>query len=189
MEEYIIADNITKAFGDKTVLDGVSLTIHRGEIFGLLGPSGAGKTTLIKILTGQLAPDGGNAEISGIASRKMTGQDRKKIGIMMDNFGIYERFSCYENLKIFARIYGIKNEDIMRALEKVGLAGVKKRAASRLSKGMQSRLRLARVFMTEPDVMFLDVKWSTVLIVYRVHSVQKESEKRTAYTKGTKKCV
>lgn len=156
MEEYIIADNITKAFGDKTVLDGVSLTIHRGEIFGLLGPSGAGKTTLIKILTGQLAPDGGNAEISGIASRKMTGQDRKKIGIMMDNFGIYERFSCYENLKIFARIYGIKNEDIMRALEKVGLAGVKKRAASRLSKGMQSRLRLARVFMTEPDVMFLD---------------------------------
>lgn len=100
MEEYIVADNITKAFGDKTVLDGVSLTIHRGEIFGLLGPSGAGKTTLIKILTGQLAPDGGNAEISGIASRKMTGQDRKKIGIMMDNFGIYERFSCYENLKI-----------------------------------------------------------------------------------------
>lgn len=156
MEEYIVADNITKAFGDKTVLDGVSLTIHRGEIFGLLGPSGAGKTTLIKILTGQLAPDGGNAEISGIASRKMAGQDRKKIGIMMDNFGIYERFSCYENLKIFARIYGIKNEDIIRALEKVGLAGVKKRAASRLSKGMQSRLRLARVFMTEPDVMFLD---------------------------------
>ncbi len=156
MEDYIIADNIAKVFGDKTVLDGVSLTVGRGEIFGLLGPSGAGKTTLIKILTGQLVPDIGIAEINGTLSRKMTGRDHKKIGIMMDNFGIYERFSCYENLKIFARIYGIENRDITRALEKVGLAGVKKRAASRLSKGMQSRLRLARVFMTDPDVMFLD---------------------------------
>lgn len=182
MEHYIVADNITKAFGDKVVLGGVSLTVCRGEIFGLLGPSGAGKTTLIKILTGQLAPDGGNAEINKVPSRKMTGQDHKKIGIMMDNFGIYQRFSCYENLKIFARIYGIKNEDITRALEKVGLGSAKKKAASRLSKGMQSRLRLARVFMTDPEVMFLDEPTSgldpaTANEIHKMILAEKESGK------------
>lgn len=182
MEHYIVADNITKAFGDKVVLGGVSLTVCRGEIFGLLGPSGAGKTTLIKILTGQLAPDGGNAEINGIPSRKMTGQDHKKIGIMMDNFGIYQRFSCYENLKIFARIYGIKNGDITRALERVGLGSAKKKAASRLSKGMQSRLRLARVFMTDPEVMFLDEPTSgldpaTANEIHKMILAEKESGK------------
>ena len=156
MENIIIADNISKAFGGKSVLDGISLAAGRGEIFGLLGPSGAGKTTLIKILTGQLIPDGGYAEINGTESRKMTGPDHKRIGIMMDNFGLYQRLSCYENLKIFARIYDIKNGDIVKTLERVGLAGVEKKAASRLSKGMQSRLRLARVFMTKPDVLFLD---------------------------------
>lgn len=190
MERYIIGDNITKAFGDKTVLDGVSFTVSRGEIFGLLGPSGAGKTTLIKILTGQIAADGGNAEINGIPSRKMTGRDHKKIGIMMDNFGIYERFSCYENLRIFARIYGIKKEDITRALDKVGLGAVKKRAAMRLSKGMQSRLRLARVFMTDPEVMFLDEPTSgldpaTANEIHKLILAEKESGKTIFLTTHT----
>lgn len=187
MEEYIIADNISKAFGDKTVLDGVNLRVCRGEIFGLLGPSGAGKTTLIKILTGQLAPDGGNAVTGGVLSGKMTGREHKKIGIMMDNFGIYERLSCYENLRIFARIYGIKTEHITEALEKVGLADVRKRAASRLSKGMQSRLRLARVFMTDPEVMFLDEPTSgldptTANEIHRMILAEKERGKTVFLT-------
>ena len=73
---------------------------------------------------------------------------------MMDNFGVYERLSCFDNLKVFARIYGISNAEIHDALKKVGLSSAEKAAAGRLSKGMKSRLRLARVFMTDPRHSF-----------------------------------
>lgn len=156
MEATIAANNIVKSFGGKKVLDGISFTVNRGQIFGLLGPSGAGKTTLIKILTGQLDRDLGTAEINGVNTDRLTGEDHKRFGIMMDNFGVYERLNCYDNLKIFAEIYGVKNDGILSALKKVGLENAKKTSAAKLSKGMRSRLRLARVFMTEPDILFLD---------------------------------
>lgn len=152
----ISADNIVKSFGSKRVLDGISFTVRKGQIFGLLGPSGAGKTTLIKILTGQLDRNAGTAEINSRNVDMLTGEDRKKFGIMMDNFGIYERLNCYDNLKIFAEIYGVKRDGILNALKKVGLENAEKTSAARLSKGMRSRLRLARVFMTDPDILFLD---------------------------------
>lgn len=156
MENSISISNITKIFGEKKVLDNISLEIGKGEIFGLLGPSGAGKTTLIKILTGQLKAENGNSVINGTDSRKLTGKDYSDFGIMMDNFGVYERLSCFENLKIFARIYDIGNDRINEALEAVGLSEARKTPAHNLSKGMKSRLRLARVFMIDPDILFLD---------------------------------
>lgn len=156
MENTISLHEITKVFGDCKVLDNITLEVKKGEIFGLLGPSGAGKTTLIKILTGQLKAESGSSVINGLDSRKLTGKDYRSFGIMMDDFGVYERLSCFENLKIFARIYGIGNDKIHAALEAVGLADAKKTPASNLSKGMRSRLRLARVFMIDPEVLFLD---------------------------------
>ena len=147
---------ICKSFGDKTVLNGIGLDIQKGEIFGLLGPSGAGKTTLIKILTGQLAQDSGAAYIGGNDTRKLTGADHKRYGITMDNFGVYERLSCYDNLKIIAGIYGVGKDEIMNVLRKVGLEGAAKTSAGKLSKGMNMRLKLARAFMSDPDVLFLD---------------------------------
>jgi ABC-2 type transport system ATP-binding protein len=156
MENAISLHEITKVFGDRKVLDNITLEVKKGEIFGLLGPSGAGKTTLIKILTGQLKAESGASVINGLDSRKLTGKDYRSFGIMMDDFGVYERLSCFENLKIFARIYGIGNDKIHAALEAVGLADAKKTPASNLSKGMRSRLRLARVFMIDPAVLFLD---------------------------------
>ncbi len=156
MKAVISANNIVKSFGGKRVLDGLSFNVLKGQIFGLLGPSGAGKTTLIKILTGQLPRDIGTAEINGIDADKLTGEDNKNFGIMMDDFGVYERLSCYENLKIFAEIYGVEKEDILSSIKKVGLESAKKTSAAKLSKGMRSRLRLARVFMTDPDILFLD---------------------------------
>lgn len=156
MECAITINGITKAFCERTVLDNISVNIKKGEIFGLLGPSGAGKTTLIKILTGQLKAENGTSIINGVDSQKLTGKDYSSFGIMMDNFGVYERLSCFENLKIFARIYGIGNDKIHKALEAVGLSEAKKTAASNLSKGMKSRLRLARVFMIDPEILFLD---------------------------------
>ena len=156
MENSISIRNITKAFGEKKVLDNISLKIGKGEIFGLLGPSGAGKTTLIKILTGQLKAENGTSIINGVDSQKLTGKDYSRFGIMMDNFGVYDRLSCFDNLKIFARVYDIGNDRINKALEAVGLSEAKKTAASNLSKGMKSRLRLARVFMIDPEILFLD---------------------------------
>ena len=156
MEKAVSINGITKVFNDKKVLDNISLQINKGEIFGLLGPSGAGKTTLIKILTGQLKAENGNSIINGVDSQKLTGKDYSGFGIMMDNFGVYERLSCFDNLKIFARIYNIDNDKINEALDSVGLANAKKTPASSLSKGMKSRLRLARVFMINPQILFLD---------------------------------
>ena len=152
----IKTNGITKAFGSKTVLGGIDLDIKSGEIFGLLGPSGAGKTTLIKILTGQLSQDSGKAYIGGKDSRKLNGADRKHFGITMDNFGLYERLSCYDNLLTFARIYGLPKTSIAEALAKVGLTDAAKTPAGKLSKGMTGRLKLARAFMTDPDILFLD---------------------------------
>lgn len=156
MENAISINGITKSFGEKKVLDDINLDVKKGEILGLLGPSGAGKTTLIKILTGQLSAENGKSVINGINSQKLSGDDYRNFGIMMDNFGVYDRLSCFENLKIFARIYGIKNDKINEALESVGLSDAKKTPAQNLSKGMKSRLRLARVFMINPDILFLD---------------------------------
>ena len=156
MEQVIKLSNVGHQYGEKNVLKDINLDIDSGKIFGLLGPSGAGKTTLINILTGQLRQTLGTAELFGKDTRKLKNADYKKIGIMMDHFGLYDRFSCYDNLKLFARIYGIPNKDIEEALGKVGLLEAKKKRASNLSKGMRSRLLLARVLMVKPSILFLD---------------------------------
>jgi ABC-2 type transport system ATP-binding protein len=148
--------NVAKSFDDKAVLKGISFDITEGQIFGLLGPSGAGKTTLIKILTGQLSFDGGEVITLDKEIEKLTGEDKRKIGIMMDQFGVYERLSCSDNLKIYADIYGIQYSKIKEILQYVGLGGAEKRSASKLSKGMEARLRFARVFMHSPKLIFLD---------------------------------
>ena len=156
MNWKIQVNDISKSFEKKEVLKSINLSIGAGEIFGLLGPSGAGKTTLIKILTGQLIAEHGTAIINGINSRQLKSADYSSFGIMMDNFGVYERLSCFDNLKVFARIYKITDEKIHKALADVGLKSASKTAAGNLSKGMKSRLRLARVFMIDPSVLFLD---------------------------------
>lgn len=156
MNKVVQIKDIKQKFVDKTVLDNINMSIEKGEILGLLGPSGAGKTTLIKILTGQLKPTSGTAVVFGKDSSALIGEDYSRIGMMMDNFGLYDRMSCYDNLLFFAKIYGISKQKIVEALKRVGLLDAKKTAASNLSKGMRSRLLLARVLMTEPDILFLD---------------------------------
>ena len=152
----IRAKGICKSFADKKVLSGIDLDIKPGTIFGLLGPSGAGKTTLIKIITGQLVFETGEVNVLGKDVSKLTGEDKKQIGIMMDNHGIYERMSCADNLKIFADIYGVPYSEIGMTLKKVGLEDAAKRPAMKLSKGMRARLQLARVLLISPKILFLD---------------------------------
>lgn len=148
--------NVVQRFGDKEVLKGVSLKIGAGEIFGLLGPSGAGKTTIIKIVTGQLKPTEGNVVTDGNRAADLNGAMYLRMGIMMDAYGLYGRLSCLDNLKLFARIYGISERRIYEVLEKVGLLEAKKTPVEKLSKGMKGRLALARAVMNEPALLFLD---------------------------------
>ncbi len=152
----IVCKNICKSFGDKKVLSGIDIEVSDGMIFSLLGPSGAGKTTLIKILTGQLKFENGDAYILDKNVKALTGNDRKKIGIMMESFGVYDRLSCRDNLKIFASIFDVDEDRIDDILKLVGLEEAAKRPAGKLSKGMRVRLQLARAFMQDPKVLFLD---------------------------------
>lgn len=139
--------NVVQRFGEKEVLKGISLAVKPGEIVGLLGPSGAGKTTMIKIVTGQLEATSGTVKVDSTS---------KEMGMMMDSLGLYERLSCYDNLKLFAQIYNIPFRRIDEVLQKVGLSEAKKRPVDKLSKGMRGRLALARAVMHEPKILFLD---------------------------------
>ena len=148
--------NVKHYFGEKEVLKGINLDIKAGEIFGLLGPSGAGKTTLINLLTGQIKHTEGEIEVSGKNIVDFKGTDYQKIGIMMDSFGLYDRLNCYDNLKFFCKINGVSEKKIGEVMELVSLKGAEKTLAMNLSKGMRSRLLLARVLLGSPEILFLD---------------------------------
>lgn len=149
-------NELSKAFAGKTVLSSISVNIQEGEIFGLLGPSGAGKTTLIKILTGQLKSDSGEAKLLDRLCNQLDDETYRQIGMLLDTSGIYERLSCYDNLRLFTRLYRIPKERIKEVLDVVGLKDATKTSAGKLSKGMKSRLSLARAILHAPKLLFLD---------------------------------
>lgn len=150
------AKNLSLKFADHQVLDNITFEIQTGEIFGLLGPSGAGKTTLIKILTGQMIQNHGFAKLLGKDTRALGALEHEKIGIMMDNFGLYERLSAYDNLSFYADLYHVSHQRIADILKSIGLYEVRKKAVSKLSKGMKNRLSLARALINDAKILFLD---------------------------------
>lgn len=156
MKPIIRIEELKHRFGEKEVLKSIHLEVQEGEIIGLLGPSGAGKTTLINILTGQLAPTSGTSYLMGINTKELRGEDYKKIGIMMDNFGLYERLSCYDNLRFFQRLDSGDMSQIEQVLRQVGLWEARKTAVMNLSKGMKNRLSFARAMLRNPKILFLD---------------------------------
>ena len=139
--------NIEKTFGSQRVLSDVNFDVKEGEIFGLLGPSGAGKTTIINILTNQQKEDSGIKEVNALPH---------EIGIMLDIGGLYPHLNCLENLNLYAQIYDLPKDKPMEVLEKVGLADSAKKTVSKLSRGMTQRLALARAVLCEPKLLFLD---------------------------------
>ncbi len=156
MANAISAQGLCMDFGKRRVLDNVTLTVAEGEIFGLLGPSGAGKTTLIRLLTGQLRQTAGTAALLGADTGKLTGRERGQIGMMMDDFGLYERLSVWDNMLFYADIYKTPKNTLGEILGEVGLYESRKTAVAKLSKGMRNRLSLARAMMNHGKLLFLD---------------------------------
>ena len=168
--------DLVKQFKNQTALNHLDFSVESGEIFGFLGPSGAGKTTTIKILTGQLLASSGETKLLGKATDALTQDIYQEVGIVTDNSGLYENVSVYRNMKFFADLLKVDKKRIDFLLERVGLSQDKKKLARRLSKGMRQRLVLARALLHSPKVLFLDEPTSGLdpAIAQAIHKLLKE---------------
>ena len=158
MEQNVLLSlsHISKRFKTEQALKDINMTLHQGEILGFLGPSGAGKTTTIKIITGQLRQTSGEARLLGTDSANIDASIYEKIGVVSDNSGIYKKMTVWQNLYVFAGIWQVSRERVEQVLAQVGLAEHRKKPAGKLSKGQTQRLVLARAVLHKPRVLFLD---------------------------------
>jgi ABC-2 type transport system ATP-binding protein len=161
MTDYLIqATNVRKSFGENRAVDDVSLNIPAGQIFGLVGPDGAGKTTTLRLIVGALKLDAGSVEICGYDVSKHVENARSQLGYLSQRFSMYEDLTVLENIRFFAEVRGLTSEEwlprSMEILEFVGLANFKDRRAGQLSGGMKQKLGLASALVTRPRVLLLD---------------------------------
>lgn len=151
---------LRRVFGKTVAVDGLDLTIHKGEIFGLVGPDGAGKTTTLRLLAAIMDPTSGSASVLGFDTVRQAEAIKDHIGYMAQIFSLYRDLSVVENLNFFADVFGIprkvRAERIDRLLEFARLKEFRKRRAGQLSGGMQKKLGLACTLIHEPDILYLD---------------------------------
>ena len=152
----IIADNLTYWYGEQMAVDHISFAVGDGEILGFLGPNGAGKTTTVNILTGQLRPKGGKAYLLGMDIARNAERVQGQIGVCFEVTNLYEQMTVVENLRLFARLFGVRPFDAEALLRRVGLAGRGDDRVETYSKGMKQRLMVARSILNRPRVLFLD---------------------------------
>lgn len=160
MEYAIEAEELTRRFGTTEAVRGVDLRVRRGEIFGLVGPDGAGKTTTIRLLCGLLAPDAGRGTVAGFDLSGQTERIKERIGYMAQRFALYEDLTVAENLAFFADLYrvprAVYEERAERLLEFSSLTPFRDRLAGLLSGGMKQKLALACTLIHEPELLLLD---------------------------------
>lgn len=156
MSKQIEVTQLSKSFNGSPALDNISFSLDKGQIFGFLGPSGAGKTTTINILTGQLRADSGGATIFGKDVSSLTKHDFKRMGIMSDVVGFYEKMTVEDNLLFFAKFHKVSKETVYDYLKKLDLYDSRHKKAESLSVGMKQRLLLIRAILHNPEVVFLD---------------------------------
>jgi ABC-2 type transport system ATP-binding protein len=161
--EHAVAIEITalcRSFGAVRAVDGLSLAVHPGEIVGLIGPDGAGKTTTLRMLCGALRPDSGTAVIAGVDVRRAPDAARRRIGYMPQRFSLYGDLTVDENLRFFADVYGVPRAEqpalADRLLAFSGLARFRGHRAEALSGGMKQKLALACTLIHTPPVLLLD---------------------------------
>jgi len=151
---------LRKVFGDRVAVDGLDLEVRRGEVFGLLGPNGSGKTTTIRMLCGLLEPTAGSAVVAGIDVTHDPEAVRRQIGYMSQRYGLYDDMTVAENLRFYAEVYGLhgraRAERIEAHMSALGLDGRRDQLAGTLSGGWKQRLALGCATSHRPQVLFLD---------------------------------
>lgn len=154
---FIELKEVQKKFGHHTVLRGLSFHVNRGEIVGLLGPNGSGKTTIIRLLNGLLSPDDGEIKVDGLDPISDGRTVRARSGTLTEEAGLYENLSGRDNLLFFADLYGIDDKRrIDDLLSQFDLTAHEYKKVGTYSTGMKKRLGLAKVLLHEPDILFLD---------------------------------
>ena len=160
MSAVISANNLRKSYAGQTVVNGINITINKGECFGLLGPNGAGKTTTLRLLLGLTAPDGGEAGLLGQPVPLHAREARVRVGVVPQMDNLDPDFSVAENLLVYGRYFGIKDDEIEARipalLEFANLTHKRDAKIPTLSGGMKRRLTLARALVNDPEIIFLD---------------------------------
>jgi ABC-2 type transport system ATP-binding protein len=159
-ESAIVIENLVKKFEDVTAVDGVSLQVAKGELFGLLGPNGAGKTTTINVLCGLLTPTSGSATVNGYDVQREPAKVKELIGVCPQETAVYPYLTGAENVELFGNLHAM-NKNALKArrdmlLEKMGLTQDAKRKAEKYSGGMKRRLSLILALIHDPQIAFLD---------------------------------
>ena len=155
----VVAEDLTKKYGDQVAVDGLTLSVPRGTIFGFIGPSGSGKTTTVRMLTGVQKPTSGTVTVFGTSPTSFTEREREQIGYMPQLSVLFPHLSIMENLRFVASIYGMswgRRGRLNEALEFVELADDRRKRLRHASGGMQRRLALAAALINEPRLLFLD---------------------------------
>ncbi len=159
-EPVIATENLSRRFKSATAVESLNLTVRRGEIFGLVGPDGAGKTTTIRMLCAIMDPSEGSARVAGYDTVSESEQIKRRIGYMAQRFNLYGDLSVVENLDFFADVFQVRGkkrrERKERLLQFARLTEFRKRRAAHLSGGMQKKLALACTLVHQPEIIFLD---------------------------------
>ena len=159
-EPVVVADHLSRRFGSLVAVRDVSLTIRRGEIFGVLGPNGAGKSTTIRMLCGILDPSGGHGRVVGFDVATEAEKIKSHIGYMTQRFSLYEDLTVLENLRFYAGLYGVPRRSrrarIDEAVARAGLGDRRDQLAGTLSGGWKQRVAIASATLHEPPLLFLD---------------------------------
>ena len=156
----IATQRLTRRFGAFTAVDSLTLSVPAGEVFGFLGPNGAGKTTVMRMLAALIAPTEGEAQVAGLHVRKQGHLIRERVGILTESPGLYRKLTALENLRFYARLYGLDARDAdRRAREMLRLLQMdihQDKPVGRFSKGMTQKIAIARALLHDPQLVFLD---------------------------------
>ena len=156
----IEVEGLTKQFGSFVAVDHISFSVGRGEIFGFLGANGAGKTTAMRMLTGLSRPTGGRAVVAGFDVERQPEEVKRHIGYMSQKFSLYEDLKVWENIRLFAGIYGVKEADIGprtdEVLRRIGLEAERNTRVGSLPLGWKQKLAFSVAVFHEPEIVFLD---------------------------------